>query len=120
MINRPIELVGILQLFWDPKWAGNDTLGEEAYFRASTRLREGTSVSPHKVGDYLAYLDPHLYKRFDASRSGKQMSVSLVVATRTFLASQYTLFQIPCSAVEAKCGTTYIEDRDLLMRQDLD
>ena len=72
MINRPVDLVGILQLLWDDAWWGDTDPSLEDYRRAA--LSSGTSISPAEVGRYLQYLTLTLYQRFASARSGEQMS----------------------------------------------
>ena len=73
MINRPVDLVGILQSLWDDTWWGDTDPSLEDYRRAA--LSSGTSISPAEVGRYLQYLNPTLYQRFASARSGEQISV---------------------------------------------
>lgn len=102
MINRPIELIGLLEILW--KDDGRDeTLRLADYDERSHIIQhQDVSIDPKAMKANLAYLDPVRFKSFASSRQGKPMPPETAASVLPIVLSIVQLRRTIANAID--CG----------------
>ena len=105
MINRPVDLVGILQLLWNDDWR-RAALEKEDYRQQSLQLHTGASISPKNIDHYLAYLHSAKYRKFASGSTEKETSAITARAVLPVILNIVQLRQTFANEIEMTGGRT--------------